>query len=447
MIGQRIGKYRMVRLLGEGGMGQVFEAVHEEIGRRAAIKVLRPELCAQDDLAVRLFREAQAVNRICHPGLLSIFEFGRLPGGATYLMMEYLAGESLRARMARMGRMGPGGLCLVRQVASAMVAAHEATVIHRDLKPDNIMIVPDPEAPGGERAKVLDFGIAKFAGEPYQDGSAYPHTKTGAILGTPLYMAPEQCRGLPGVGGQADVYSLGIILYEVLTGRPPFVSEAIGAVMAMHLCDPVRPLREVDPTTPAGLSSLVHAMLAKEPADRPTMAQVATALREMEPAPNVPSVPGCGEQRVPPQGRPLWLLPASVVLGVAIPIAVLVPGRHVPGPVPILVHPRADHQSPTPPPPARAAAMSHWSVESEPLGADVIDRGTGQLLGRTPWHELRGREETRSVELRLPGYAPESVVLRRGDESQSVKLRKRKTSHGSEEAFNNEDIYLPRPKS
>ena len=279
-IGQRIGSHRLVRLLGEGGMGMVFEAKHDGVAGRAAIKVIRGDVASRPDVVARFFNEARAANAIEHPGIVRIHDSGFTSSGVAYLTMEFLDGESLRTRLDRVQRLLPiDALRVTRQLASALVAAHRKSVIHRDLKPDNIMLVPDPELPGGERAKILDFGIAKIA----ESLSAAPmHTRSDMLMGTPTYMAPEQCRGSKSVTERSDVYSLAVILYQLLTGRPPFVGDSVGELIAMHLMDPPPPLREQLPQLDAGVIALVGRMLEKKPAQRPTMEGVFQELQRLE---------------------------------------------------------------------------------------------------------------------------------------------------------------------
>jgi serine/threonine-protein kinase len=281
MTGQQIGPYRVVREIGRGGMGSVFEAIQPQIERRVAIKVLRAEFAQNQQLVHRFFTEARAVNIVNHPSVVQISEFGQLPEGLAYIVMEFLEGESLGARMKRQGGKLTitESLRLCRQVAAALAAAHSKGIIHRDLKPDNIMIVHDPEAPGGERAKVLDFGIAKVFDAARADQSV---TTTGSMVGTPLYMAPEQCRGGGNITDKADVYALGIMLYRMLCGRPPFIGDGSGAVLAMHIYEQPPPLRQFEPSIPDDLAGLVHSLLAKEPQQRPSMAQVAVALEQLK---------------------------------------------------------------------------------------------------------------------------------------------------------------------
>ncbi|MFO0577260.1 MAG: serine/threonine-protein kinase [Polyangia bacterium] len=188
MIGQYIGGYRILRVLGEGGMGVVYEGVREDIGGSAAIKVLRSEYALQPELAARFFNEARAANLVNHPGIVKVFDYGQLPSGVAFLAMEFLEGESLYKRLQREARLSEAeSLRLGRQIASALAAAHEKQVVHRDLKPENVFIVPDAEAAGGERAKILDFGIAKLTA--MQQGPV--RTNTNMLMGTPIYMSPE----------------------------------------------------------------------------------------------------------------------------------------------------------------------------------------------------------------------------------------------------------------
>ena len=279
---ERIGPYRIVRLLGKGGMGAVYEGVHEAIERRVAIKVLHAELARRQDIATRFFNEARAVNRIEHPGLVQISDYGQLPDGMAYIVMEFLKGETLGQRIKRVGgRLPPGDVVrLGRQVASALAAAHDKDIVHRDLKPDNIMIVPNSDVPGGELSKVLDFGIAKVA--EAQGGDSEAHTRADALLGTPRYMSPEQCRGGGHTDSKSDVYSLGVIFYELLAGAPPFAGSSHGELIVQHMMQPPPPLAErVDPSTSPALVQLVMRMLLKEKDARPTMKQVVGELDRM----------------------------------------------------------------------------------------------------------------------------------------------------------------------
>jgi len=276
----RIGPYRIVRRLGQGGMGAVYEAVHELIGRKVAIKVLHPQYAADAELTERFFNEARAVNLVDHPGLVQVSDYGRLADGTSYIVMEFLKGETLGQRLRRLGTTLPvtDVLRLAWQIADSLLAAHEKGIVHRDLKPDNIMLVPDPHMPGGERTKLLDFGIAKLGdGWVGREG----HTVTGTVLGTPAYMAPEQCAGSTKIDAKADVYSLGCVLYHMLSGRPPFVGEGPGAVLGMQQFVEPEPLAKQAPAAPLDLAMLTHSLLAKSRDNRPTMAEVGQRLEAM----------------------------------------------------------------------------------------------------------------------------------------------------------------------
>lgn len=236
LIGRRVNNFEIIGLLSSGGMGDVFEAIHLVIHRKVAIKVLRQEHCGDPALVQRFFNEARAANTIRHPNIVEVLDVGMLPGGLPYLAMERLEGETLAQRLSREGRLDiERAVDYAVQAASALQAAHKRGIVHRDLKPDNLFLVPDPRVPGHELVKVLDFGIAKLHG----DRLSQVKTNVGSILGTPPYMSPEQCRGIPdAVDLRSDVYALGVILFEMLCGAPPFVAEGVGDVMVMHLSSP-----------------------------------------------------------------------------------------------------------------------------------------------------------------------------------------------------------------
>ncbi len=271
MIGKEIGKYRVTEQIGEGGMGTVYKGTHSLIGRHAAIKVLLPELSHNQEIVNRFFNEAKATTAIRHPGIVEIFDFGYIEDtGAAYIVMEFLHGEPLTSRMQRKGTLASeDALSIIRQMAGALSAAHDKGIIHRDLKPDNVFLVSDPEVTGGERIKILDFGIAKLT----DDGApASIKTRTGAVMGTPSYMAPEQCRGAGGVDARSDLYSLGCILFEMMTGRLVFPGEGAGEVLAAHIHVAAPSPRSIEPSIPVAVEALIMRLLAKEPGDRPASA-------------------------------------------------------------------------------------------------------------------------------------------------------------------------------
>ena len=270
MIGEIVGNYRIVAKLSVGGMGTVYKAQHTLIGKLAAVKVLHPELCTNHDIVNRFLKEAQATTTIKHPGIVDVIDFGYMASGHAFLVMEFLEGMSLARRLKTRGRMHEGeAAMLLRTVCVALAAAHAKGIVHRDLKPDNIFLVPDPESALGERPKILDFGIAKLT----DVGIAGSTTKTGAVMGTPTYMSPEQCKGTGDVDHRADLYSLGCIYYELITGRPPFTNLGAGELIGTHIyVEPEPPsvhLAAISPETEA----LIMALLQKRPEKRPQTAK------------------------------------------------------------------------------------------------------------------------------------------------------------------------------
>jgi serine/threonine-protein kinase len=278
MLGQYVNNYEVTGLLGEGGMGAVYSAQHRLINRKVAIKVLKRELAREPEVVQRFFNEARAIGTIRHPNIIEIIDVGKLPSGVPYLVMELLQGESLSERVTRLGPL-PFDVVVdfAAQAACALEVAHERGIVHRDLKPENLFILSAAE---GEREtlKVLDFGIAKLR----DDLTATPvHTRAGSLLGTPLYMSPEQCRGLNELDLRTDVYSLGVILFEAVCGTPPFLAKSVGEVMRMHMSEePMRP-SELRADIPPQLEFVILKCLAKEPEQRfASMPEFSAALEQ-----------------------------------------------------------------------------------------------------------------------------------------------------------------------
>ena len=276
--GQRLGVYRIVRLLGEGGMGAVYEARQEPLERRVALKTLHADHAKSKEFIARFFNEAKVLSRLEHPSLVQVSDFGHAADGTAYLVMEYLRGQSLGGRIRDLSERGERlpvetALHVCVQVADVLAMAHGQGIVHRDLKPENLMLVGDPVAPGGERVKVLDFGIAKLS-----DDRGGVKTATDQVMGTPAYMSPEQCAGAGGVDAQTDVYALGCVLYELLAGRTPFVADGPGRLIGMHLFQEPPTLLSVAPQVPPEIAELVHRMLSKEKTQRPTMKDAAKEL-------------------------------------------------------------------------------------------------------------------------------------------------------------------------
>jgi len=423
---QRIGAYRLVRLLGEGGMGQVFEAIQDRLEKRVAIKVLKPDMASDDEMLKRFFTEAKAVSTVKHPGLIDVYEFGELDDGSAFMVMEFLEGESLHRRLSRYpaGLPIPMVIRLVRQVAAALSVTHQAKIVHRDLKPDNIMLVKDSEVAGGERCKILDFGIAKLANR------ADVKTRTGTVMGTPAYMSPEQC-GAPGdISDRTDIYSLGIIAYELLTGSPPFAAEEAMQFVGKHMFATPTPLNEKRPDTPVQLAELVHRMLAKAPTARPTANQVSGVLAKLGstassqeelqspgdddatrlylkgegpeipgPASTLRRSTGQSQRILGLRQRHVGLLAGALVLTGLFGL--------------VLRRPPVSSKVIVPEQPVRVPVK--WSVRSVPSGATVVDTQTQEPLGVTPWTIDAGESgSTRTLILKLDGYQDAEITLQGG---------------------------------
>jgi serine/threonine protein kinase len=278
VIGRVVGKYKILSQLGEGGMGIVYRAEHVVLGSPAAVKVLLPQFTKDTTVVDRFFTEAKAASAIKHVGITEVFDYGRLPNDQAFIAMELLRGEDLTTFLGRHGRLDPSVASeIIRQLLAALNAAHVVGVVHRDLKPDNIFLTRDTGAPGGIRLKVLDFGIAKLIGAHVTPKAK---TKGGAILGTPAYMAPEQCKGGTDVDARADLYAVGCILFELLAGRPPFVADGGGEQMAMHIYEAPPKLSQHVKALPPELETLVAKMLTKAPDDRTPSAAWALAALE-----------------------------------------------------------------------------------------------------------------------------------------------------------------------
>ncbi len=412
MIGATVGSYQVREEIGHGGMGVVYAAEHPLIGRKVAVKVLLPEYSRNQEVVNRFFNEARAATLIRHPGLVDVIDFGYAPDGSAFLIMEFLEGESLAARLKR-GRLDARELVgLGRQVAAAVGAAHEKGIVHRDLKPDNIFLVPDRELAGGVRVKVLDFGIAKLStmekSGPNTPGGSLK-TRTGVVMGTPLYMSPEQGGGASNVDARADVYSLGCILYEMACGRVPFLKEGFGETIAAHIYEQPLPPRELEPSLPRALEKVILKALAKKADERqPSMRELGA---ELEAAGNAPA-----DEPAPTEEELAAVLPSTskvpiyvaagagalVLAVVGIALAVHKPDKApAPTPPPIVAAPVAA----TPPPKPAAPASVELRVTSTPEGAEVFRAADGVLLGLTPFTEKAPPVSGTAVfRLKLAGY-------------------------------------------
>ena len=401
LLGQVIGgRYRILERVGVGGMGTVYRAAQAGLDRQVAIKVLKRDLSWDSDTVTRFHREARAMSLLTHPNTVRVFDFGETPDGLLYFTMELLEGELLTTRIEREGPVDVhASIRIIQQILRSLSEAHTKGIIHRDLKPDNIYLA-HVDGHAEPVVKVLDFGIAKIVqGERAIDQL---ETQAGTVFGTPRYMSPEQAQGKK-LDPRSDLYSVGILLYQLLAGRAPFIDDDAVVVMAKHIRERPVPPREVAPEQPipAGLDRVVMRAVEKDPARRfKTADRFITKLelcvpevdreiaarrsrlgalrRRLEQAPRAPLAAGAG------------ILTAALILAVYLVL-------------------RTDPVTPTEPmtnvsAPERAAGPVTASlvVESEPEGAEVW--ADGQLLGHTPLSVTRPSGARLPVELRMDGF-------------------------------------------
>jgi serine/threonine protein kinase len=268
--GSIVGSYRIEKEVGRGGMGKVFKATHCVLPRRAAIKIMHPELCRQPGMATRMVQEASILEDIRHPGLVRIFECNILPDHRPYIAMEFVDGQTLTQRLGEIGRMPwPDVAMLLGDVADVLAAVHTRGIVHRDLKPDNLLLTPnDPDYP----MRLIDWGVARL-------GPVGRLTMEGMTPGTPIYMSPEQAAGHH-IAAPCDIYSLGVIAYEALTGQPPFDGRTLAEVVCKHITTRPLPVSERC-SAPTEMSELVHRMLDKDPSRRPMAVDIRRATQAM----------------------------------------------------------------------------------------------------------------------------------------------------------------------
>ena len=475
LVGQIIAdRYRVIRLIGEGGMGQVYEAQHVNINKRFALKLLRPEIVSNPEAVARFRQEAWSASSIGHENIVEIDDFATLPTGAVYLAMEFLQGQSLADRL----RDGPPlstaeTIDVFLQVARGLAAAHDKNIIHRDMKPENVFLA---EKHGRRVVKILDFGIAKVSGAE----GASSLTRTGAIFGTPHYMSPEQAMGTP-LDHRSDIYSVGVILYEVLAGRVPFEAESFMGILTKHITvQPAAPSEIAsDREVPPELEALTLRAMQKEREQRfATMHELADELvnvaqsiapelatsqssiiRAVRPTPasgaaiNTPSPmavrEASGPQRLAktptkarsavlqaaapadaalveespkPKSRALlYIALAGLALG-GLAAAAVVLRKPAPEPIAVVTPPAKTVPQTQPPPVTKtettALAMDTVIVDSQPTGAKIVG-ASGERLGDTPEEVKVEQGKTRVITLQREGFTNESVTV---DPSKGRKL-------------------------
>ena len=259
------GKYRILRMLGQGGMGAVFEGENTRIKRRVAIKLLHASVSSQAEVVTRFEREAQAAAHIGSDHICEVLDLGVLADGTRYMVMEYLDGETLGSRIQRTGPMVPEQtIPVMSQILDALGAAHAAGIIHRDLKPDNVFLLKS-KAGIRDFIKILDFGVSKFS---QLSGDEMNMTRAGAVVGTPYYMSPEQARGMSEIDARSDIYALGVLLYEATTGQVPFQAQTFNELLFKIVLEPVPPPQSFVPELDPVFAAIVQRAMAREPAHR-----------------------------------------------------------------------------------------------------------------------------------------------------------------------------------
>ncbi len=444
LVNQTVGNYRVLRLLGEGGMGVVYLAQHPVIGRKVAIKLLHAALARDPDIVSRFFNEARAIHMIAHENIVEILDFGQTADGQPYFIMEHLEGESLSEAVGR----GPMPIDQVEaigvQMCRALGAAHAKGIVHRDLKPHNVQLARKTDETGLDsslQVKILDFGVAKILATP--DGAQSVKTRTGSLMGTPLYMSPEQCKGAGVLDHRTDIYSLGVMLFEMIAGRPPFTAEGVGELFAKHMLEEPPSLLQLAPATPPHMAAATMKALAKEPGDRfQSMDEFRKALVGEVKLPAFPAQPGMRRSEggsahasspraattlssasselddaamTPARTRNLAIAGGAAVAAVLL-VVLLSPKKHATAPQPIAATSPA--REPAPAAPVQAPEMVPASsdtksdaklvtirFEADPPGAHVLDEKDGKDLGAVPIEvQLPKGGEPSKYKLRLAGY-------------------------------------------
>jgi serine/threonine-protein kinase len=450
VIGNVIGNYVVKAKVGEGGMGTVYLAEHPRLGRKVAIKVLHSELNRNPEFVSRFFVEAKAATEIGSDHIVGVLDFGELPDGTPYLILEWLEGHSLgQVLLAEKKLSLVRAIHIMRGVARALGAAHAMGIVHRDLKPDNIFLVRKEDDP--EFVKVLDFGIAKLM--PHGNEQLRIKTETGALIGTPQYMSPEQCRGADKVDQRTDIYALGVIFYEMVTGRLPFVAAGLGDLLIAHMTETAPSLRSIDPNIPAAVDEAIATALAKTPEQRfqkidafvdalseawTSSGPIRTGVMPVAAGVDVTRSPQSTLTRTaaqmvvaepPARARSTVALVGVVVAALAVvglvawrgarrevaaPIVAPAPAVAVPSSPPVMP------TSVTTPPPPSAPATVKLDVQAAPAGAQLtLD---GKPLANPFTGELPRDENQHQLIVKAPGFKMETRALTL-DRDRSIEVR------------------------
>jgi serine/threonine protein kinase len=415
------GRYRILGLIGVGGMGAVYRAEHVHMRKTVALKLLHPELLRVEEVVQRFEREAIAAARIDHPNVVAANDFGKLDDGSFYLVLEYVDGTSLRQLLETGPLPVARALNVARQTTLALGAAHAAGIVHRDLKPDNVMLVPEPD--GTDRVMVLDFGIARVA-PPSENRDATKLTRVGVVMGTIAYMSPEQAIG-QAIDERTDLYSLGVMLYEMIAGNVPFDAELPSQVLARQLVEAPPPLPA---GTPVPLAQLVYDLMEKKAEDRPPTADA--VLERLVALTPTPSGRVSAQKKPIPRTLVYGIGAAALLLGV---LVVVLAGKHGDEPVtsaePSAAAPTPNPASSTPTdvvvtPPAVVAPVTA-AADSAPLPA--ASNSAEKSASKTA-----GAKSSKSASKSKPASAPTQTAA-----SRPAPPPKRKTGPGG--------IYIPPP--
>jgi len=419
LIGQTIdGRYAVESVLGEGGMGLVYRAKHIVLGKPLAIKVLRPDVSRDEEIIKRFKQEAQSASAIGNQHIIDISDFGALPDKSTYFVMEFLDGYDLTHVIEEQQPIAPRRVThIARQLCRALGAAHDAGIVHRDLKPDNIYLVKRGE--DVDFVKVLDFGIAKVG------GSSSKLTRAGQVFGTPHYMSPEQCAG-SGVDHRTDIYALGVILYEMVTGKVPFDADNLMGILTKHLYEEPVPPREKNPNIPVDLECVVQRCMAKDAEHRyQTMAEVVADLDRLDAGIRPEATQGFRTAATTNVELPSARGKAPMFIGAGLFLLLAAGGGayaafggdgDTPDPVvaapPVVTAPPIDPETPVAPEQPGTEPVVTVRVVTEPEGAQVWR--ADELLGNAPLDLPRPTGEDRlELEARSPGYVNQRFVLSR----------------------------------
>ncbi|HKE16677.1 MAG TPA: serine/threonine-protein kinase [Kofleriaceae bacterium] len=410
-------RYEIIRKIGQGGMGAVYEANHKLIGKRMAVKVLLDKYAQKDQIVARLEQEARLASQTRHPNIIDITDFGQTADGRTFVVMEFLEGESLASLISRGGRLEIGrAVHIARQVAGALGAAHEKSIVHRDIKPENIFLVQRGD---DDFVKVVDFGISKSI-RPEQDGEESPRlTQTGMVLGTPLYMSPEQARGDEQLDSRIDIYALGVILYEMVTAEVPFRGTNYLNILSQVLADEATPPSQLNPEVSPDLEAVILKAMEKDRDERyQTMEEMDADLMVLQ----SDSMTATGARLTANRRRRRaarrsalrglrWVGVAIVAAAAIITVRGVMGGGEQgaggavvpPPPAPVATGtaaPAPPAQAaaalPASPPPRPAVDEATIQIESTPSGVEVYE-GDRQL-GTTPF-EWRGERANRAIVL------------------------------------------------